>query len=322
MTEVIVDTDIGGDIDDLLTLAMAVRSPEIRLAGVTTVGQQPKKRASIARALLALNGMGHIPVAAGAALPLSGQWRYEEPPNQYGDELAHYGTEAEEDGADLMIRLVNAAPGRISVMAIGAMTNVAMAITRSPEFARNVKEIIIMGGEYEAHYKECNIVSDPEAADVLFRSGIPITAAGLEVCLELACDTDEVIATLKGANTEQSRFLAALVDRWKAVGVNRPIIMFDAIPLAILIDRSFVRTEWKRVQVETKGEHTRGMTFSLKPHFGEVQEGVPNVHVCVEVDHKRLMTMFRERVLEETFAGAGVQAVSAAAPRIFEGGEA
>jgi len=301
MREIIIDTDIGGDIDDLLAIAMAVRSPEIQIAGITTVGLQSDKRAKLARGLLELNGLHHIPVAAGSSTPLSGQWRFEEYPNQYGEELAEMPIQESEDGADLMIRLVNEAPGQISIVAIGAMTNVALAITRSADFAKKVKEIVMMGGEYAAHYRECNIVSDPEAADILFNSGIPITAAGLEVCLDLACDTDEVINTLIHTNTEQSRYLAERVKRWKAVGVNRPIIMFDAIPLAVLIDRSFVRTEWKRVQVETKGRHTRGMTFSLKPHFGEIQDCEPNVHVCVEVDHRRLMNMFAERVLKETF---------------------
>jgi len=301
MREIIIDTDIGGDIDDLLAIAMAIRSPEIQIAGITTVGLQSDKRAKLARGLLELNGMHHIPVAAGSSTPLSGQWHFEEYPNQYGDELADMPIHESEDGADLMIRLVNEAPGQISIVAIGAMTNVALAISRSTDFAKKVKEIVMMGGEFGAHYKEFNIVCDPEAADILFNSGIPITAAGLEVCLNLAYDTDKVINTLIQTNTKQSRYLAECVERWKAVGVNRPIIMFDAIPLAVLIDRSFVRTDWRRVQVETKGKHTRGMTFSLKPHLGEAQDSEPNVHVCIEVDHHRLMNMFTERVLKETF---------------------
>ncbi len=300
MKEIIIDTDIGGDIDDLLSIAMAIRSPELQIMGITTVGLYSDRRAKIARGLLDLNGLQHIPVAAGASKPLSREWEFREYPNQYGDEMVHFPIEENKDAADLLIELVNDLPGKISIVAIGAMTNLAEAIKRSPDFARNVKEVLLMGGEYLSHYNECNIVSDPEAADILFRSGIPITAAGLEVCLPLAFDTDLLIQQLKQTGTTQSLYLAQLTERWKTVGVNRPIIMFDAVPLAALIDRSFIQTELKRIQIETRGQFTRGMTFSQMPHFGEMSNCEPNVHVCTDVRHAALKALFEERVLTET----------------------
>ncbi|MDQ0086880.1 inosine-uridine nucleoside N-ribohydrolase [Paenibacillus anaericanus] len=298
MNKVIIDTDIGGDIDDVLAIALAIRSPEIQIEGITTVGIQSDRRAKIASGLLQVNNLGHIPIAAGASIPLCGKWNYEEYPNQYGEEMKDLPYHSDLDGADLMIRAVNESPGEITLIAIGAMTNLAIAITRSPEFCSKVKEIILMGGEYNGHYRECNIVSDPEAADIVFRSGIPITAAGLEVCLSLISDTDATIDTLIGTGTEQSQFLAKLVKRWKAVGLNRPIIMFDAIPFGILIKRSMVSTENKLVHVETKGDHTRGMTYCMKPHFGEVPQCEPNIQVCIEVNHEALMELFAERTLQ------------------------
>lgn len=297
VNRIIIDTDIGGDIDDLLAITMALNSPELQIEGITTVGMRSDLRAKIASALLHLYHLDHIPVAAGAQTPLSGECEREEYPNQYGEELADFPVVSEVDGADLMIRLVNKAPGEITIVAIGAMTNLALAIERSPEFIRNVKEIILMGGEYSAHYREYNIVSDPEAADILFRSGIPLTAAGLEVCLDLTYDTDQAVETFLSHGTEQMSFLARLVKRWQSVGVNRPIIMFDAIPFALLIDRSLAVAELRSVQVETKGEHTRGMTYSMKPHFGESHVSQPNVHVCLSIDDVRIMDMFADRVL-------------------------
>lgn len=298
MNRVIIDTDIGGDIDDVLAIALAIRSPEIQIEGITTVGIQSDRRAKIASGLLQVNNLGHIPIAAGASMPLCGKWIYEEYPNQYGEEMKDLPYRSDLDGADLMIQAVNESPGEITLVAIGAMTNLAIAITRSPEFAGKVKEIILMGGEYNSHYRECNIVSDPEAADIVFRSGIPITAAGLEVCLSLISDTDVTIDTLVRTGTEQSQFLAKLVKRWKAVGVNRPIIMFDAIPFGVLIRRSMVSTENKLVHVETKGDHTRGMTYSMKPHFGEIPQCEPNIQVCIEVNDEALMELFIERTLQ------------------------
>ncbi|BBH25030.1 ribosylpyrimidine nucleosidase [Paenibacillus baekrokdamisoli] len=297
MKRVIIDTDIGGDIDDVLAIALAIHSPEIQIEGITTVGVQSDRRAKIASGLLQVNNAAHIPVAAGASVPLCGKWNYEEFPNQYGEEMDAFSYRSDLDGADLMIQAVNESPGQITIVAIGAMTNLAIAISRSPEFSRNVKEVILMGGEYSSHYKECNIVSDPEAANILFSSGIPIIAAGLEVCLSLTSDTDATIDTLIRTDTVQSQFLARLVKRWKAVGVNRPIIMFDAIPFAILINRSIVCTESKLVHVETRGEHTRGMTYSMKPHFGEIPESKPNVQVCMDVNHEELMELFTTRTL-------------------------
>lgn len=297
--KVIIDTDIGGDIDDLLAIAMALESAEMDIVAITTVGVQSERRAKIARSLLATYGQPQIPVAAGASTPLAAQWAFHEAPNQYGPEMAPLEPCSSLDGADLMIQAVNDAPGEITIVAIGAMTNVAQALQRDPDFHRKVKEVILMGGEYSSHYREFNIVGDPEAADILFRSGIPLTAVGLEVCLGLVYDTDQAIGELLAAGTAQASFLARLVERWKYSGTTRPIIMFDAIPFALLIDRGVACVEARSVKVELLGKHTRGMTYSQMPHFGEGKHEIPNVQVCTAVDGKQIMALFKQRLLGE-----------------------
>ncbi|MFC0394743.1 nucleoside hydrolase [Paenibacillus mendelii] len=297
MRRIIIDTDVGGDIDDVLTLSMAIHSPELVIEGVTTVGRRSDQRAKIAAHLLELNGMGHVPVAAGFEHPFVGEWNEWDVPNQYGEELAHTSITTDEDAVDLLIRLTEHNPGEVAIVAIGALTNVARAIERSPSFRDNVKEIVLMGGAFTFHYLECNIVCDPEAAEIVFESGIPVTAAGLEVCLDLRIDTDEAIRVLKDADTVQSRFLAILVARWKEVGVNRPIIMFDAIPLVYLMDKGIVQTEERVVRIETAGKHTRGMTFSFETPFSEELPEIPHVKVCSEVKGEELMQLFAKRGL-------------------------
>lgn len=309
--KVIIDTDIGGDIDDLLAIAMALRSLELEIVAITTVGLQSERRAKIARSLLEAYGQRHIPVAAGASAPLATHWAFQEAPNQYGPEMALLEPSSRLDGAGLMIQAVDNAPGEITIVAIGAMTNVAQALQRDPDFHRKVKEVILMGGEYSSHYREFNIVGDPEAADLLFRSGIPLTAVGLEVCLDLVYETSLAIGELLAACTARTSFLARLVERWQGSGTTRPIIMFDAIPFALLIDRGIARIEARPVKVELMGNHTRGMTYSQMPHFGEGAHEAPNVQVCTAVDSKRIMALFRQRLLEEVSeAGAASHARS------------
>ncbi|MFD0713859.1 nucleoside hydrolase [Paenibacillus sp. GCM10027626] len=297
MRRLVVDTDIGGDIDDVLALSMAIHSPELVIDGVTTVGRGSERRAKIAAQLLRLNGMEHVPVAAGAQRPIAGEWPEWDGPNQYGNELADVPVNSQEDAVDLLIRLAEKEPGTLTIVAIGALTNVAQAIERSPSFRNNVKEIVLMGGAYTFHFVECNIVNDPEAAQIVFESGIPIVAAGLEVCLDLQFDTDEAIRILQNHGTEQAAFLAQLVTRWKAVGVNRPIIMFDAIPFVYLMEKGLVRTEERAVKVETSGTYTRGMTYVFESPFNESWPGVPRINVCQEVQAAKLMELFAERGL-------------------------
>ncbi len=301
MGKIIIDTDIGDDIDDALAFVYAINSKEIDIVGVTTVGSNPDKRAAIAKKLLAEYKYADIPVLAGAAQPIKsgsgGHWDNSYIPNQYGDEMKHIGTENGYTATDFIINTACENPQEITIVAIGPLTNVAQAIQKSQEFKQKVKRIILMGGAYTYHYNEFNIVLDPEAAKLVFDSGIPITAIGLEVCLNCSMEAKEIIKKLRHNGGPSSEFLGTLVERWDRVGVGRPVILFDVLTIAALINPGIFSFQKRLVKVETEGEYTRGMTFARETPFGELLTEEPNVQICKSVDVDELMNSFEKKVL-------------------------
>jgi purine nucleosidase len=177
---VILDTDIGTDVDDLMALALLLGTPSVELVGVTTVYGDTALRARIAKRVLRMVD-ADVPVHAGVSLPLSGRdvwWA--------GHEGALYPDLENEaydsDGAvQYLIDEVLAAPGEIDVIAIGPLSNIAAAITTEPRFAGAVRQLWIMGGDFADGTPEHNLLSDSLAAQIVFDSGIPITITGLEV---------------------------------------------------------------------------------------------------------------------------------------------
>lgn len=160
---IIIDTDIGDDIDDAQAIVLALKSPEVEIVGVTTVFRNVRARAQITKHLLGLGGRSDIPVYMGCGQPLLVDVDLERIPPQYGDELRDIDIDESVHGVDFLIDTVNASPREITVVAIGPATNIAMALRRDERFAKNVKEIIWMGGAFYFHFRTWNAVWDPEA---------------------------------------------------------------------------------------------------------------------------------------------------------------
>ncbi|WP_309105192.1 nucleoside hydrolase [Microbacterium sp.] len=187
----ILDTDIGTDVDDLMALALILGTPAIELVGATTVYGDTDLRGRMTKRIAALAG-ADIAVHAGERSTLSGRevwWA--------GHEAALYEDLAQErlDGADavqFLIDTVCAAPGRIDVIAIGPLTNIAAAITRDKRFAAAVRHLWIMGGSFTDDEPEHNLRSDAVAANIVFAAGIPTTVAGLEVTRLISMGNDAV----------------------------------------------------------------------------------------------------------------------------------
>jgi purine nucleosidase len=296
MNRVIIDTDIGDDIDDALAVQMALNSPEIELVGITTVLKSPWKRAQIALHLLHVNNRVDVPVIVGASKPLIGNWNAYYEPCQYIDEImSGYKVNEGQGAAQFLVEQTALNPQQITIAAIGPLTNIAEAIRRSESFTAHVKEIVLMGGVYSYHYNEWNIKCDPEAAQIVFDSGIPITMVGLDVTMKCVIDVQEAILMLKQWKQPASFLLIELVERWHNVAKDRPIILHDLLVIAELIDASIMHKEKKRVHIETMGHYTRGMTVTLERPFGEAVEGLPNVNVCTDVDSSRAIGLIKER---------------------------
>lgn len=210
---VILDTDIGTDVDDLMALALILGTPGIDLLAVTTVYGDTTLRARMTKRIAEIAGAS-IPVHAGLADTLSGRevWWAGHEGRLYEGLDRH-----EPDGSDAVSVLVDtvcAAPGTVDVIAIGPLTNIAAAIRRDDRFAGAVRHLWIMGGSFSDAEPEHNLRSDAEAAEVVFAAGIPITVSGLDVTRRIEMGRD-ALARISASGPLGRAIEAEIVQWWE-----------------------------------------------------------------------------------------------------------
>lgn len=269
--KVLIDTDIGDDVDDALALAFAARRPELDLRAVTTVYGPVDPRAQLARKLLQLLGRAEIPVAAGRRVPLGALAPERRRrlaaalPNQYpfvkpGDALP---PPAGCDGLELMVKTIEAHAGDIWLVAIGPLTNVAALIRERPEVAAKLSGIACMAGETHLLRTEYNVICDPEAAHIVFRSGLVRFLGTWDVTRRVAMTGADVDA-LRRAGAPLAQALVEIIGLWHTVETRkRAPVMYDMCPLAWLFAPPLFTTERRAVDVELASPLTRGLTVPL-----------------------------------------------------------
>lgn len=299
MKRVIIDTDIGTDVDDALALALALKSKELRLEAVTVVYADVDLRAKIALKMLRLAGSSGIPVAKGIEKPLlrerSVYWS--------GHEGEGFLTPSDDflkadsrHAVDLIISKIMSMKGEVTLVTLGPLTNIATAIIKEPRIIENVKEVFIMGGVtrlfggFDLPYKEHNIRCDPEAARVVFNSGMPITMVPLDVTLKVTINRED-LKEISSIGTRLTDAIVSMVEKYLALQKRDFTWLHDPLAMAVAIDRSLVKTRDMKIIVETKGVETTGMTLALK---AEPQKA--NVKVCVYVDVERFKEFFMKRI--------------------------
>ena len=193
-TKLILDTDIGSDIDDAVCLAYLLMQPECELLGITTVTGEPEKRAALASALCEAAGKD-IPIYPGLEQPILGEQR--QPRAEQAAALPrwpHRSLFPEGEAVEFLRRTIRAHPGEITLLAIGPLTNVGMLFALDREIPNLLKEVVIMGGVYlrADPNLEWNIKLDAVAAAIVFRSPVPIRALGLDVTLQVTLPVEEV----------------------------------------------------------------------------------------------------------------------------------
>jgi purine nucleosidase len=317
---VIIDTDPGTD--DAMAILLALNSPELDVKAMTVVPGNVTAPQALRNTLglVRLAGRCDIPVAAGAVRPMAQRLITAE--FVHGEDgmgnIALPEPACEVDGRfgpDLIIEMVHAMPGEITLIPIGPLTNIALAVLKDPSIVPLVKEVFVMGGSItEGNVNavaEANIYNDPEAAQIVFHAGWKVTMIGLDVTHKTNFDKShlERLAAGSGPQVEFSKrvmgFLIELAAKFGAEGTP----MHDPLALGVAIDPSFVRTGFMRIDVETKGEFTRGQTVGNRYNMVERNEPVgdrlmmtgidavkPNTHVAVEVDAERFLTFFIERL--------------------------
>jgi len=294
VTPLIHDCDPGHD--DALAILLAVADPAVDLLAVTTVaGNQTVEKCTVnARRVLSLAGVSEVPVARGADRPLVRRLRIAD--DVHGttglDGPAFTGEpsvpELPYSAHELLVDVLRSRPA--TIVATGALTNVARLLAEEPSLARNITEIVWMGGSTDrgniAPLAEANACVDPEAADLVVRSGVPFTMCGLNVTHQ-ALVTDDVLARLERIGTP----LARVCGEWMTffASTYRDLFGFEAPPLhdpvavARVIDPAIVHCVEANLVIETKGEWTAGATVvDLDGYTGRP----PNARIAVTLDRE------------------------------------
>jgi len=317
---ILIDTDPGTD--DAMAILLALNSPELDVKAFTVVPGNVTAEQALENTLrlVSLAGRCDIPVAAGARRPLAQKLitaEFVHGKNGLADlELPASRCEVDARFApDLIIEMIHEMPGRLTLVPIGPLTNIALAVYKDPTIVPLVKEVVVMGGSISegnvTAVAEANIYNDPEAAHVVFHAGWKVTMVGLDVTHKTnfgAPHLERLAAThgpLNDYATETMRFLIDLSAKFGADATP----MHDPLAIGVVIDPSFVRTKHMRVDVETKGEFTRGQTVGNRHNAVERNEDMgdrlmmtgidrvePNVHVAVEVDAERFLSLFVDRL--------------------------
>nr|MBA3710379.1 nucleoside hydrolase [Planctomycetota bacterium] len=270
--KIILDTDIGDDIDDALALGLILASPELELLGVTTVYGNTVARARQARSILAVAGgkFRDIPVAAGCGATMSTR-----PPKNGGAAALLAGTLPNQDasclpesqlpkldprhGVDFLIETIMAGAGDIVPVTIGAMTNLAMALVKEPRLAAKIPRIVSMAADFKKQFAEWNIKCDPEAAAVVFASGIPIDVTTFEMGQIAKFDRGH-IDRLRAGTSALAKQLAKTVDPWCTAHKDTPAL-YDPFAIATMVTPDLAVWKQGTVEVELGGSHTYGFTI-------------------------------------------------------------
>ncbi len=297
---VILDTDIGTDVDDCLALALLLASPEIDLLGVTCVYGDVHLRARMVLKLLQLAGRSDVPVFAGVARPLLGQrpvyWAGHEGRGllEPADQSLH---PRPEHASDFLARAIAERPGQIHLLAIGPLTNLALAFLREPRLPGLLAHLTVMGGavrgpgRFGLPYCEHNIRSDPEAAQVVLSAGAPTTLVPLDVTTRVRIRA-EAVARIRARGTPFHQAVAGQVELYPPFQQRGYTFLHDPLAAATILLPDLVRTETLHLDVETAGHVTAGMTLVRAP----ADDAPPSAEVALEVDSARFEELVVDRL--------------------------
>lgn len=325
--KLIIDTDpgngiAGADVDDALAIALALRSPEVEVLAITVVAGNVPVDLGVRGALevVEVAGITNVPVYRGAARPLvedprawralldrrrddpqaRSRWHHVERPDP---------TRTAEPGsaAQVLVDLVDAAPGEITVLAIGPLTNVATAMLIDSQWADKVRQIVWMGGAFELPdlLQELNAAYDPEATHMVMTSNAPMLVVPLDVTLQTHLHLDEV-DRLEAGGTDLCRYLAAMVRPWTSWLAERfgrdGCPLHDPLAMAALLEPAVIGTRRRSADVELHGRLTRGRTIAWDATNDELLQTIVTlpparpIDIAERVDNALFTPMLLDRL--------------------------
>ena len=286
---VIIDTDIGDDIDDAFAVALALRSPELHILGITTAYGDTELRARLLDRYLGAIGRADIPVAAGVATPhtnvfTQAAYAHQAPERKHPDAVA------------FLLDQIRAHPGQITLIAIGPLFNVQAAIERDPVTFRQLRRAVIMGGSVYRGYgddkngtprpaePEWNIKCDPAGARALLSAGVPVFVMPLDSTqIPLQTPAQGAIFSHGSPLTDQ---LTLLYHQWMGASESRTPTLFDPVAVTYAIRPDLCPTTPMRLEVDDNG-------------FTRPVQGAPNAQVCLKSDESGFMTFLLSRITSD-----------------------
>jgi inosine-uridine nucleoside N-ribohydrolase len=282
--KIIIDTDIGDDIDDAFAVALALRSPELQILGITTTFRDTEARAKLVDRILREAGRQDIPVAVG--IHTDAKIGMSQRPYAEG---GHFARASHPAAVDFILEQIRRNPGEITLVCIGPLVNVGPLIDRDPQTFRKLKRVVMMGGSIDRGYEadpysppnpaepEWNIKNDVVSAQKLFGSGVPIFMMPLD---STQLKMDEVKrGFLFRQGTPLSDSLAILYHQW---GQQTPTL-FDPMTIAFIDDPSLCPVQPMNIHVDDRGMTLRG-------------PGAPNAQVCLKSDSEAFFRFYLGRM--------------------------
>lgn len=314
MKRILIDTDPG--IDDAAAILMALASPELEVVALTTIfgNSSVDVCTANARRVLEAAGRSDIPVYMGAGKPLlrpvnEGWAAHIHGGDGLGDVVSDGSTgspptekgESGKHAALAIIETVMAAPGEITVLALGRMTNLAIAMALESGLASAVREVVVMGGAVTvpgnvSGVATANLHEDPESAAIVYRSGAPIVQVGLDVCNRVTVSPSQLAAIAAAPSpaakllSEATGYLREAYIRTGRIGPNDGVRYNDMPAVGYAIDPGLFTARPAYVEIETHSELTKGQTVA------DWNAAEPNARICLEVDADSLTAMFTERL--------------------------
>jgi purine nucleosidase/pyrimidine-specific ribonucleoside hydrolase len=286
---IILDTDIGDDIDDAFALSLAYSLKDVEIVGVTTVYKNVVARAQQVLHFFDIVKENNIPVRAGNGTPikeliklLPGETDLNELPCQYENSYSKYLVNSE-SASDFIIRCLKKEP--LTLVAVGALTNIAEVIKKDTTVLKNIKKLVIMGGWYAGEHPEWNILCDPEAADIVFKSGIDIYGVGLDVTLKCPLDVS-LLDEFRNSQKASNMLLIKWLDLWQKKTKFVKSILHD--PLAVsTLNTDICEFEKKKISVDLEKER------------GKVYEDINGsiLNVAVNVNKEKFYDLLKNQLL-------------------------
>jgi purine nucleosidase len=282
--KIIIDTDIGDDVDDAFALALAVKSLELEILGVTTTFGDTEGRAKIVDRFLGEVGRAEIPVAAGKAAATKNPMSQ----RKYG-EGGHFAKPSHGNAVEFLLEQIRKHPGEITLVAIGPLMNVGAAIDKDAATFRKLKRVVLMGGSIRRGYgdlgytapvppmPEWNILNDVASAQKLFAVGVPVFVMPLD---STQLKMDEVKREfLFGQGTAVTDQLAVLYHQW---GQETPTL-FDPMTIAFVLRPELCPVQGLHIRVDEQG-------------FTREEPGAVNAQVCLDSNSEDFFKFYLKRV--------------------------